>query len=235
MSDNWASFAKRLAEERMVILVDMRDHGRSQHTNEFNYPLLAEDLAEMMEEHWIHQADIMGHSMGGKAAMSLASIHPAMVRRLIVVDIGPGENPDRHTDIFKAMESMEIKNNHSRKAIEEDLFDHINSLSTVRFLMKNLSRDKENGGFKWKMNLPLLKKHFNEILAPIELDYIDVPTLFIRGEHSDYIDESQEHIIKEKFEEHQLITIKGAGHWVHADQPDALFTALYDFLNKNNG
>jgi pimeloyl-ACP methyl ester carboxylesterase len=234
MSDNWASFARRVAEERMVILVDARDHGRSPHTDEINYELIAEDLAKVMEDNWIHHADVLGHSMGGKAAMKLASLHSSMVSRLIIVDIGPGENPDRHTDIFNAMESVDLVNGHSRKEIEDHLLQDIHSISTVRFLMKNLARNKGFNGFRWKMNLPLLRKHFPDILASIELDHIDIPTLFVRGEDSDYIDPIQESIIEAHFNHYEIVDIPEAGHWVHADQPDALYDTLYDFLNKNN-
>lgn len=234
MSDNWASFARRVAEERMVILVDLRDHGRSPHTDEINYELMAEDLARVMEDNWIHHADVLGHSMGGKAAMKLASIHPSLVSKLIIVDIGPGENHDRHTEIFNAMESVDLVNSHTRKEIEEYFLHSIHSISIVRFLMKNLARNKGSKGFRWKMNLPLLKKHFHDILAPVELDHIDIPTLFVRGEESDYIDSVQESIIKDHFNHFKIVDIPNAGHWVHADQPDALYHALYDFLNKNN-
>ena len=235
MSDNWASFAKKVSQERMVVLVDQRDHGRSPHTDEFNYDVLADDIVGLMEDNWIHRADVLGHSMGGKTAINLANHHPDMVSNLIVVDIGPGQNPDRHTDIFNAMESVDLHNAQSRKEIETSLMEDIDQLSTVRFLMKNLSRNKVDPGFRWKMNLPLLKEHFLDILAQIDIDHIDVPSLFIKGGQSDYIDHAQESLIDQYFTDYQIAEISNAGHWVHADQPDALFDVLYDFLNKNNG
>jgi esterase len=235
MSDNWSTFAKKMAKERMVILVDARDHGRSPHTDEINYELMAEDLARVMEDNWIHHADVIGHSMGGKAVMKLACLHPRMINNLIVVDIGPGKNPDRHTDIFNAMESIDLHGTDSRKEIEEKLLDDIHSVSTVRFLMKNLAREKNRKGFRWKMNLPLLKKHFQDILAPIDLEQVDIRTLFIKGEESNYIDKTQEEIIAEHFLNYTIANIPKAGHWVHADQPDAFYNTIYDFLNKNNG
>ena len=231
MSDNWASFAKKLARDRMVILVDQRDHGRSAHTEDFNYDLLAEDIVGLMEDNWIHKAVVMGHSMGGKTAINLAHHHPDMVSQLIVVDIGPGENPDRHTTIFDSMQQVNLEQAVSRTEIETALIKDIHQLSTVRFLMKNLSRNKGGSGFRWKMNLPLLRKQFHEILAPIEIEQIEVPSLFVRGERSDYIDEEQENIISEHFTDYKLVSIANSGHWVHADQPDALYDVLYDFLN----
>lgn len=230
MSDNWATFAKKMAQHRMVILVDIRDHGRSPHTNEFNYELVAEDIAGLMEDNWVHHADIIGHSMGGKAAIQLTHMHPDLVRRLAVIDIGPGKNPDRHDSIFNALASIEINTVVSRKEVEATLSSYIQDIAVLRFIMKNLAREKK-GGFRWKMNFPLLKDRFEDILAPVIIEKIVTPTIFVKGEYSDYLDEYQLKIIKEHFENYSFQEIQGAGHWVHADKPDDFFQTIFDFLN----
>lgn len=230
MSDNWLSFAKLKAQHRMVVLVDIRDHGRSPHTQEFTYEHIAEDVLELMHENWIFHADIIGHSMGGKAAMQLASLHPDAVEKMAIIDIGPGSYPGGHETIMEALSAIDLKNIHSRSEVEELLSASIKDIGVLKFLLKNLSRNKESG-FRWKMNLPLLKSNYRQILAELELNHIENPTLFVKGELSDYIDDMQEALIKKIFTDYSINEIKQAGHWVHADQPQALFDILYDFLN----
>ena len=230
MSDNWASFAKKLAESRMVITVDVRDHGKSPHTDDFNYALCAGDIAEFMQANWIYEADVIGHSMGGKIAMQMAYDHEDLVQKLIVVDIGPGGYSGGHENIIAALESVDLDQVSNRGEVEDQLSKRIADRGVVLFLMKNLKRKKE-GGFQWKINLPLLSKKYPDIIGPIEVSGIEHPTLFIKGEHSAYIDDAQRAIIDHTFAEAEIVEIKQAGHWVHADEPVALFKTILTFLN----
>lgn len=229
MSDNWASFAKKLSEDRMVIIVDVRDHGRSPHTADFSYALCAEDIAAFMEKNWIYEADVIGHSMGGKVSMQLAYDNPELVKNLVVVDIGPGGYKGGHEQIIQALLSIDISTVSSRKEVQEKLMEDIGELGTVLFLMKNLQRKKE-GGFRWKMNLHLLKEKYPEIIGPLDISDIEHNTLFIKGENSNYIEEGQKALIGEIFAQAEIKEIKDASHWVHADQPDALFKNILTFL-----
>lgn len=230
MSDNWSNFAKQLAEIRMVILIDVRDHGRSPHSESFSYPAAAEDIIRLLENNWIYRADFIGHSMGGKIAMQLAADFPDFVEKLVIVDIAPVAYTGGHENIINALLSVNIGSVKSRNEVEEFLFEKLGDLNIVRFLLKNLTRQK-SGGFKWKMNLKLLSESYDIIMDQPILDQIQAPTLFIKGENSTYIDSKGEDAIKSIFTDFDLISIAEAGHWVHADQPEKLYDHVVAFLN----
>ncbi len=233
MMDNWQTIGKRLADAGyLVFLIDQRDHGRSSHTNAFNYHLLADDLLHFMEEHWIHKATILGHSMGGKTALTFLSQNPDMVDRLIVVDMGLKQYEDGHSDVFKALMSIDLAILESRESAEEILTWHLKDQGTVQFLLKNLTRKKE-GGFTWKMNLPLLYREYKHILAAVEFEQsCDVPVCFIRGGKSNYLLDVDIEQIRTNLPNSAFYTIPDAGHWVHADKPDELFHLI---LNCKHG
>jgi len=231
MLDNWLTIARRLETAGfMAILIDQRDHGRSEHTDDFNYNLLSQDLYDFMESNWIHQAIILGHSMGGKTAMQFASDHESLVEKLIVVDIGPKGYTGGHADIFDALFSVNLDTIQSRDEAEAQLSEKIRDASVVQFLMKNLSRNKE-GGYEWKMNLSLLYDKYSHILAPVTISApCMAETLFIRGRKSAYIRDEDFAGIFTKFPNAAIHTIEEAGHWVHADRPDELFNRIIDFI-----
>ena len=230
MLDNWQTIAKNLSEEYMVYVIDLRDHGKSEHTTDFNYPLLAQDIAEFLEAEWIHKSYIIGHSMGGKTALQLVKDYPELVEKLIVVDIGIKSYKGGHETILEALTSVPIDSVKTRADADKHLFRYISEPGIRLFLMKNLTRNKE-GGYRWKMNLKLLIKHYQEILAGITFDeVVDIPTLFIRGGKSNYIQDEDLDEIFIHFEDMQLITIAAAGHWVHAEQPNELLSAIKSFL-----
>jgi len=232
MLDNWQSFAKKLAEDYMVILIDQRNHGKSPHSEEFNYTLLAEDLKYFLDTNWMYKVHIIGHSMGGKTAMQFANLFPDTVDKLIVVDIGPNQNPRGHDSIFEALNSVNISKISSRKEVQEILSSKIDDISVILFLMKNLQRNK-SGGYKWKMNLTSLEKNYKNILAGIEVDtLIEVDTVFVRGDRSNYITTEVEQDIKDKFTSYKIETIKDSGHWIHAEQADALYKTIIDSLQS---
>lgn len=230
MLDNWQTIAKKLADDYMVYLVDLRDHGKSEHTDDFNYPLLAQDIADFLESEWIHEAYILGHSMGGKTALQLVKDHPGLVKKLIVVDIGIKSYKGGHEIILEALSSVPIEKVKSRKDVEKHLSQYISEPGIRLFLMKNLTRNKQ-GGYSWKMNLKLLIKHYQEILADVTFDHVvDIPTLFIRGGKSSYILDEDVEELSSHFKDMQLVTIADAGHWVHAERPNELLSAINSFL-----
>ena len=231
MLDNWQTIGKNLSNDYMVYLIDLRDHGKSDHTDKFNYPLLAQDVAEFMESEWIHNAHIIGHSMGGKTAIQLANDYPDMVKKLIVVDIGIKAYKGGHETILNALQSVPIDEVKSRQEVEDILSNTISDGSIRLFLMKNLSRDKKSGGYRWKMNLPLLIKHYDDILAGISLsEVIDTHTLIIRGGQSAYILDEDIPEISSHFSDVDIKTVVDAGHWVHADHPDELLSLVRSFI-----
>lgn len=231
MLDNWLTIGKKLSDAGfMAILIDQRDHGRSQHTHRFDYKVLAEDLLHFMEEHWIHSAHLIGHSMGGKTALQFVVDHTSDIKKLVVVDIGIKAYAGGHEDVFKALLAVDLPQISDRDSVQKIISGFIDDSGTVQFLLKNLTRHKD-GHFEWKMNLPLLYKNYQNILAPIELDhkcYTD--TLFISGAESNYILDSDIANIIEHFPHAGFHTIPSAGHWVHADNPDELFKTIIDFI-----
>ena len=228
-SDNWQTIARQLSEHHTVITPDLRNHGRSPHVSTHTYDEMAEDLRVFMEARWMFHADVVGHSMGGKAAMQLALSHPDMVDRLVVIDMAPDQAEDNHSSIFKALFDLDLSKINTRQEAEDFLGVRIPDLGTRQFLLKNLSRNPE-GGFHWKMNLPVLWKSFHQILGPVHGDPFDKPALFVRGSRSNYIKDSDFAFIKSMFPQAEIVTIQGAGHWVHADKPAELLQVLKDFL-----
>ncbi|GIV31620.1 MAG: alpha/beta hydrolase [Saprospiraceae bacterium] len=229
--DNWATIGRRLSDEFLVWLVDLRNHGRSPHAAQHDYPAMAEDLRAFMENHWMFDgAAVMGHSMGGKVAMQLALTYPELVQKLIVVDIAPRRYQDHHSHIIQALLELHPETLPDREAAEAKLAQTIADPAVRQFLLKNLTRRKE-GGYEFKMNLQALHKHYDDILAPVhgKRPY-EGPTLFIKGELSPYIQPEDEQSIRQLFPRAEIRTVKGAGHWVHADQPDALLDLVRHFL-----
>lgn len=233
MLDNWQSIAKRLAEDYSVFIVDQRDHGKSPHTAEINYALMAEDLRIFMEANWLHEAVIIGHSMGGKTAMQFALSNDDMVEKLIVVDIAPKAYAGSHQTIFEALQAVPIDELESRQQAEEILRNYIVNDGVIQFLLKNLKR-KKTGAYRWKMNLDTIQASYQNILDDIAGDSIDCPTLFIQGGHSEYIQESDHEKIKSLFPNTVIKKVADAGHWVHAEAPKEVIRLIKAFVEQEN-
>lgn len=230
--DNWQTFAKKLAEQYMVFIVDQRNHGRSPHDDGFDYQILAEDLRDFMEAQWMYEATIIGHSMGGKTAMQFALTYPDMVEKLVVVDIGPQQYAGGHQNIFEALFEVDLPNLQNRKAAETQLATRIDSLPVRQFLLKNLTINKENKQYEWKMNLPVIYKNYQHILAAITSDdTYKGDTLFIKGGKSDYLSPTDMTNIQTLFPKANLSTIPEAGHWIHAETPKAFGDLVQKFID----
>lgn len=231
--DNWQTMAKKLSEKFTVYIIDQRNHGKSPHTDEFNYELLSNDLLEFFEEHQIEKAHLLGHSMGGKTVMKFALQHPDKVAKLIVADIAPVAYEDKHNLVFTALFAADVKNAASREEIEEKLRSKLdNDETTVQFLMKGLNRDVSGKHFEWKFNLESLNKHYPDISAAItSLKPFTGETLFIKGEKTPYINSENYSSINHLFTNNQLTEIKGAGHWVHAERSTEFLAAVSEFLS----
>jgi pimeloyl-ACP methyl ester carboxylesterase len=228
--DNWMTLAKTLAEKFEVFIVDARNHGNSPHSDEFNYEVMADDLYEFIIQNQIINPIVLGHSMGGKTAMQFAMNYPTKLSKLIVVDIAPKAYPVHHTSILEGMFSLDFNIIKTRKAADEKLSESIADFSTRQFLLKSLYWvDKET--LAWKFNLPVIDKNI-EIIGK-ELNNIEIfnkPTLFVRGEKSNYIQESDYPNIKNIFPNAEIISIN-SGHWLHAENPLAFLQILNSFLD----
>jgi len=231
MLDNWSSFGKKLAENYWVILVDQRNHGRSFHSEDFDYNLMSQDLKRLLDHLHIPRAHFIGHSMGGKTVMQFANDYPSMVDKSIVVDIAPKTYEGGHEKIFQALLDIELDMVDERKQVQEQLMKKLNDLSVVLFLMKNLSRNP-NGGYRWKAAIRLIYNNYDNIIKDLDIG-TDLRTeiLFVRGSRSRYIQDEDIGLISKHFSDFRLETIEGAGHWVHADNPEALLELVSAFLN----
>jgi esterase len=230
-SDNWHSLGSAFGKQFHTLIPDARNHGRSPHSDEFDYQVMANDVVELMQQHHLASVSLIGHSMGGKTAMLAALQNPELIDKLIVVDIAPRSYPPEHELIFEALNSIDLSTIVRRTDIEAKLAQHISETATVQLLMKNLARD-EQGKFRWKINLPVIQKNYESINGglPPQQTRFEKPALFIRGEHSEYILMEDLKPIAELFPRAELVTIKNAAHWVHADAPEDFTHTALEFL-----
>jgi len=230
-SSNWHSIARKLEDRFHVIVPDLRNHGRSPHTDTMNYPAMGLDLAGLIEDQGLDSALLVGHSMGGKVAMWLALEQPELVSGLVVVDIAPVDYPNRFESIFAALSGIDIGILESRGQAERMLAPIIQEPGLRQFLLQNLER--RDGVWRWRNNLKLLKREISTITgfpALSENRQYAGPVLFIHGSVSDYVKPAYHSLIRAAFPHFRLRTISGAGHWVYAEQPVAFYQALNGFL-----
>jgi esterase len=227
-SDNWQTHAKRLSEYYRVILVDLRNHGHSPWSDEFSYVVMAEDVEALFRSLDLSKVILLGHSMGGKVAVNFAQRFPSYLEKLIVVDIGVKAYPQHHDHIIAGMHAIDLERIKIRSEAEAILKQHIDSNGVRQFILKNLYW-QEKGQLAWRMNLPVLEAKMSEVLAEVPEIEVMLPTLFIRGELSGYIRDEDIAELEERFADSQLVTIQGAGHWVHAEAPEEFLDAVLSF------
>jgi len=227
-SDNWQTHAKKLAEYYRVILVDLRNHGRSGWSDDFSYEIMADDVLELFDDLSLEDVVLVGHSMGGKVAMHLAAKREEVLQKLIIVDMGVKAYPMHHEHIIAGINAVQLDSISARSEAEAQLKQHIDSEGVRQFLLKNMYW-KEKGKLAWRMNIEVLERDMPEILKSFEADEIFTPTLFIRGELSNYVLDEDIPSIEAQFPDLEVITIKGAGHWVHAEAPNEFQEALLGF------
>lgn len=231
--DNWMTLAKQWSTEYEVWLVDQRNHGKSPHTNEHTYQHMAADLARFIKDHEIEQSIILGHSMGGKTAMEYALLEGSSVQKLVVVDIAPVSYKVHHWEIIEALASVKLESVSSRKDAETQLKKSIESFGIRQFLLKNLSRIADEH-YEWKFNLPVLKQTIKLISEyPCQEGVYHESSLFVKGSESAYIKEAYQASIKQKFPVSKIVSIEGAGHWVHAEAPVEFKNTVDTFLKES--
>ncbi|MFM8913790.1 MAG: alpha/beta fold hydrolase [Flammeovirgaceae bacterium] len=229
-SDNWYSLSKLFAEKYEVYTVDQRNHGQSPHIDEVNYKILAADLEGFLQQQGLTDPVVIGHSMGGKTAMNLAIKNPAIISKLIVVDIAPRVYPIHHDHILDGLTAIPLESIQSRNEAEAILAEYVDEADVRQFLLKNLSRNSE-GKFVWKINLRAIEKHIEEIGAGMQFDGVYTkPTLFIKGARSNYFKPGDDDSIRGYFPEAKIVTVN-TGHWVQAEDPKAFMDAVNNFLN----
>jgi pimeloyl-ACP methyl ester carboxylesterase len=228
---NWGSLARQLARKRRVVTVDMRNHGDSPWAETGGYPEMAEDVAETIEATAGGRADVLGHSMGGKAAMVLALTRPETVGRLIVADIAPVAYKHSHARYIAAMRSVYLPGIARRSDADPALAEAVPEAPLRAFILQNLVI--EDGRARWKPNLDTLARVIDDLLRfPDGLpEHFDGPALFVHGGASDYAAPETHPAIRQRFPAARIEAIPGAGHWLHAEQPHAFLDIVERFLD----
>lgn len=228
---NWGGVARRLAERWRVHAIDLRNHGASPWGDSMRYEDLAEDVRAYVHDHALAPSHVIGHSMGGKAAMLLALQTPALIDRLIIVDIAPVTYSHTHLPLIEAMRSVDLKRLTRRSDVDEALRDRIPDDGLRLFLLQNLMA--EDGRLAWRINLDAIAAHMADLLAFPDLPadaIFDRPALFVAGALSDYVDARQRPAVLRRFPAARFAAIPDAGHWVHAEQPAAFLGLVEEFL-----
>ena len=226
---NWGAIAKRLSADRPVLTVDMRNHGTSPWTETHAYPDLAADLAEVIEAHG-GAADVLGHSMGGKAAMALALARPALMGKLVVADIAPVAYGHTQMPYLVAMRETDLSGLSSRGEADARLAERVDDPAIRAFLLQSL--DLKTDPPRWRLNLPTLAREMDTILGWPDLPgRFDGPSLFLSGGASDYVRPEHRETIRTLFPAARFARLPGAGHWLHAERPRDFAASVTAFLD----
>ncbi|MEO6347954.1 MAG: alpha/beta fold hydrolase [Aquaticitalea sp.] len=231
MGDNWKTLGTKWSEHNYEVhLLDLRNHGRSFHSDEFNYEVMVQDLKVYIEQHHLKDIILLGHSMGGKTAMLFAVEYPELIEKLIIADISPRYYPTHHEDILKGLSSLEFDNLKSRGEADEQLKRYVPDFGTRQFLLKNIYWETKEK-LALRLNLESLQENDNEVgeALPIHSKF-EKDTLFLRGDRSEYISFHDEGIIKTHFPKAKIETISNAGHWLHAENPTDFFEVVNEFI-----
>jgi len=233
MSDNWKTLGVQFAEAGFEVhMLDLRNHGRSFHSDDFTYDAMTQDILAYCQANHLSKIYLIGHSMGGKVAMNLASLHPDLVEKLIVADIGPKYYPPHHQDILNGLSAVDFSQKPERNEVDDILKQHISIFSVRQFLMKSLYW-KEPGQLSFRFNVPVFMESYEEIGKELPSNQtFNKPTLFIRGGVSNYILDDDFVAIQQQFPQAQLSTIPEVGHWLHAENPAAFYELTMDFFKK---
>lgn len=231
MSDNWRGLGLKFSEDFEVHLIDQRNHGRSFHSDDFDYEILVEDLHHYILTHELEKVNLLGHSMGGKVVMLLAVTYPELVDRLVVADISPRYYKPHHEQILAALNTVNFSIQNSRKKVEELLKIYINDPGILQFLLKNVYW-KSKDSLDYRFNLHSLTENNSEVGEALpSFTHFDGSTLFLRGENSNYVLPEDEKLIENHFSNASIVTVKNAGHWLHAENPEDFYAAVVSFLS----
>ena len=225
---NWGAIAKRLAPERRIVSVDQRNHGQSPWHDTHGYEDMAQDLADVIEAQGAPM-DVLGHSMGGKAAMVLALTRPELVNRLIVADIAPVKYEHDQNQNIASMRSVNLNGVTKRGDAVDQLAATIEDPTLRSFFTQSLDVKER----RWRLNLDVLEAEMPKILGFPEVSgSFEGPTLFLAGATSDYVLPEHRPVIRDLFPKARFVKIAGAGHWLHAEKPREFIQTVQAWLNK---
>lgn len=223
--DNLGVLARDLVADHDILQVDMRNHGLSPRADEMNYPAMAQDLLDTLDAHNIEKATVIGHSMGGKAVMALTALAPERIEHLVAIDIAPVDyHVRRHDEIFAAINAVTRAGVSSRQQAATVMREFLAEEGVIQFLLKSFV-DGE-----WRFNVPVLWDQYPHIVGWETIPAWDHPALFIPGGNSPYVTEAYRDDLLSQFPQARAHVIAGAGHWVHAEKPDAVLRAIRRYL-----
>lgn len=229
-SDNFGTLAKQFAEHFTIHTVDLRNHGRSFHSDEVQFSDMSNDILNYLDFHQIKSCFLLGHSLGGKVVIEFSYQFPERLDKLIVADMAPKPYPPHHQGIIKALNSVDFKQIKKRSEADEVLQQYIPEFSVRQFLLKNIYL-KEDGKYAFRFNLKVLTEKYNDLIGGnLTEGKFDKPTLFLRGEKSNYIMDEDFPLIFSHFPQAEIKTISNAGHWLHAENPKDFFNEISKFL-----
>jgi pimeloyl-ACP methyl ester carboxylesterase len=229
--DNWHPVAKNLSRRFCVHVPDLRNHGRSFHSERFDYDVMAEDIRRLMDALDLRRTSLLGHSMGGKVALRFAALFPERLERLVVVDITPRASRPVYSAAVEALWRLDVKSLTRLKDAEEKLRPAIPDPAVRLFLLKNLD-PLPDGRYHWRVNLEAIRRGMAVIHGPVAVRPTTAPCLFVRGGQSEYIRDADWPEIKRVFPQAELATIPHAGHWVHVEDPPAFLRVVNEFLAR---
>lgn len=229
-SDNWISLARRFGERREVFAVDLRNHGRSPHSDSMSLIVMAEDIVRFCDARNLSRVAMIGHSLGGKVAMETALGRPELVERLVVVDIAPRAYTPRHLHLIEALESLDLSLLRNRTEALAALEGSVPGPALRHFLLKNL-KGAETGGVEWRINLRGIRENYASLTRGLKPGRgFEGATLLLRGGKSDYVADEDVEAMRALFPALEMETVDGAGHWVHAEAPEAFHRITSGFL-----
>lgn len=232
MSDNWRTLGLRIAEQGFQVhLIDARNHGHSFHSEDFSYELMCQDVVNYAHHHQVENFHLIGHSMGGKTTMLVATTHPNLIKKAVVVDISPRFYPVHHQLIIEGLSSVDFEKLRTRQEVEKQLSNYILDVGVRQFLMKNLYWEQKEK-LNYRFNLEALKNNLTEIGKglPTENQFLG-EILFLGGKKSSYIQKDDETLIARHFPQSQIRWIDNAGHWLHAEKPTEFLNEIFSFFN----
>ncbi|MCM2130814.1 alpha/beta fold hydrolase [Larsenimonas rhizosphaerae] len=230
-ADNWRSHVKHWQAHGRVIALDLRNHGQSPHAEGMSYKAMAQDVLATLERLEVKRCYLLGHSMGGKVAMTVARLSPETVERLVVADIAPLAYQHGHDDVFSAMREVERATVKTRQEADELMAHHVDQRMTRQFLATNLVR--EAGQLVWRVGLDNIETDYPRIIAAPDGDGpIDMPSLLIRGGASPYVNDEGLAAANALMTALDVETLEGAGHWIHAEMPERFRQCVEAFLTR---
>ncbi|MDG6894363.1 alpha/beta fold hydrolase [Volucribacter amazonae] len=226
--NNLGIIAKGFSEQYNILRLDLRNHGQSFHSEQMNYPLMAQDIYQLLEKLQLKKVSLIGHSMGGKTAMQFTAQYPEQVEKLVVIDIAPIKyQQQRHQDVFAGLFAVKQAQVSTRQQARPLLAQHIKDESIIQFMLKSFDPSSSE---KFRFNLTALYQHYSALMD-WQPCLVQQPTLFIKGGKSDYIQLKDRETILAQFPQAQSFTINGADHWVHAEKPTQVIKSIERFLS----